>query len=660
MSKSLLFSAISILGIFVPFLGAAPGDLDTDFGTDGVVELSEYSRAVLIQSDGNFVTLIDKGSIERRLTDGQLDVSFGGDGSMSLSSGPLYDLSGVANMAIQPDGKILVAGLGREDQGSPYERFVVARITPTGEMDTSFSGDGLAITAPPSGVGQFVLEVFSVEDGKILVAGFLQPSPWSPYDFVFIRYLPNGAIDSSFGTDGFQIHGDISRLGNVILQPDGKIIACGGGYNEFRVYRFLPDGSKDLSFSGDGQAVVNFVGSVPEGSLGGTAFAMALQSDGKIVAVGTYNSPSPGVGVGYMDVAIARLTPNGGIDSSFSADGKQVFLTESVSGSRASGAGRPSVVIRPDGKILVAAGFPGSPGVAGYWSMARLTTSGTFDSSFSDDGQLFAPADSPYDTRITELIPQSNGKIITRGSARTNRYLARFLIDPDTDDDGLDDPTEISLGTSITDTDSDDDNLSDGDELMLYSTDPSNDDSDNDGLADGAEILTHGSDPNLTDTDGDGLDDQVEVVTHGTNPSLADTDADGLSDFGEVNVHLTNPLVSDMDGDGLLDGFELLTTLSDPTKKDTDEDGYTDRYEHETGFSPTDATSKPIALLLVHRAIELEVVTQIGKTYRVQGSDDLDTWTDTDIVVQGTGESVRDVFRRTTDFTARYWRVREE
>ena len=150
-------------------------------------------------------------------------------------------------------------------------------------------------------------------DGKIVAVG------GAGGDFALARYNPNGSLDTSFSGDGKQrtdFGGGFDVATGVALQADGKIVAVGGAGggatgNDFALARYNPNGSLDTSFSGDGKRRTDFGGS-------DVATAVALQGDGKIVAVGELaaappptTSPSP------------ATTPNGSLDTSFSGDGKQ-------------------------------------------------------------------------------------------------------------------------------------------------------------------------------------------------------------------------------------------------------------------------------------------------------------------------------------------------
>ena len=113
------------------------------------------------------------------------------------------------------------------------------------------------------------------------------------------------ALDPSFGTGG-KLNAPGSPFTGVALQPDGKIVVAGTSNNDFLVARFNPDGSLDTSFDGDGIKTIE---------VGGTehASAVAIQSDGKIVVVGSTSVNT--------SVAVVRLTTTGALDTSFDTDG---------------------------------------------------------------------------------------------------------------------------------------------------------------------------------------------------------------------------------------------------------------------------------------------------------------------------------------------------
>jgi uncharacterized delta-60 repeat protein len=652
-ARTLIITFGIALAAFVGNAAATPGELDQNFGADGITESDDNFAFIELarQADGKIVGVGSSGNpsawaIARFTIDGNLDPTFSSDGWTSLDFGIGNDRA--TAIAIQPDGKILVGGTA---MNPTWSDFAVVRFNPDGTLDTTFSGDGKVVT-PLNADSQENDDLSSLliqPDGLIVATGRTD----SGGRMAAVRYTSTGNLDTAFGNSGVTRVGwessgfSINSCNASALQSDGKILLTGSvsGLSKFGVCRLRSNGTLDTSFSQDGWVIWDVSNGREE------PYSIALEQGNKIVVSGRAISID-----NKDDYAIMRLTNTGDFDPTFSSDGKIVIPIGSAVGIAGSHPPGPRCLIRPDGKILLAGMYPRpAPNGPYSWCLLRLDSIGSLDTTFSGDGLSVPPPDSPV-SGIVAIAPQPDGKLL----AVLNGRIARFVADEDSDSDGVDDPTEAFLGTAILDPDSDDDGLSDGREVTEYQCNPLDLDSDDDGLLDGAEVNTHHSNPTMTDTDSDGLTDYEEVVTHGTNPTRSDTDGDGLADLAEIQMHHTDPHDADMDDDGLSDGFEINTTGSSPIKKDTDDDGYLDKFEHESGFSPTNANSHPIAQMLAHPAIELEVVTQIGKTYRLQVSDDMTTWTDTDTLIAGTGGSIRDLFERTTTGPKKFWRVREE
>ncbi|GEM_PF-619665 len=183
---------------------------------------------------------------------------------------------------------------------------------------------------------------------------------------------------------------------------------------------------------------------------------------------------------------------------------------------------------------------------------------------------------------------------------------------PDTDDDGLTDGAEHDLRNSLypcldpKEADSDGDGISDYEEVELHGSDPCSPDTDFDGVLDPSELHDGTSLVDAmsvaVDTDGDGLSDDFEAVVSGSDPTMRDTDADGLDDAEEwlplTDRFITDPVDADTDDDGVLDGNEggmviggALTGGTSPISADTDGDGLGDGLEKgltEPQVSPLD------------------------------------------------------------------------
>jgi uncharacterized delta-60 repeat protein len=305
-------------------------------------------------------------ALARYTTAGALDSTFDGDGLLTLASIPV----GASDIALQPDGKILVAG----------SVFDVARLNPNGSPDMSFNGSGKATVNIANG---YSTAMALQADGKIVLAGSTSSATSST--FVLARFTAAGLPDTSFGLDGIQRigFGAASAATDVAIQPDGKIIAAGlttgGGANlDFALMRLNPaDGSLDMSFDGDGKQTAEF-------DSADAATAVAIQPDGKIVAAGV--SLNNGA-------AFARYLTDGTPDKSFDEDGKLVLPVS----------GNDSVRALDVSAGGITAAICDGNDTAGL--VVRLKQDGKPDSSINGNGRLpfrFGGTDCPYGLASTE------------------------------------------------------------------------------------------------------------------------------------------------------------------------------------------------------------------------------------------------------------------
>jgi uncharacterized delta-60 repeat protein len=230
--------------------------------------------------------------LERHLADGSLDTTFGGGGLVSTPVGTGYPTEARAVVA-HPDGKLTVGGYALiQNEGFV---FALVQYNPDGSLDPGFGVAGIALTKirSPAEVHALVRQ----PDGKLVAAGGA-PGDTGHHRFTLARYRPDGSLDPTFGPGGIVQARFGTGLGaearDLILQPDGKLIAAGYEYgvedspvhfgytSHFAVVRYLPDGSLDPSF-GSGGLVVTRIGA----SNASSASSLALQPDGKIIAVGS-------------------------------------------------------------------------------------------------------------------------------------------------------------------------------------------------------------------------------------------------------------------------------------------------------------------------------------------------------------------------------------
>jgi uncharacterized delta-60 repeat protein len=416
------------------------GTQATDFGSSDASGNGDAAAGVALQSDGKIVVVgtayatseSSDFAIVRYNADGSLDESFSGDGKQTTDIADSYDSA--AGLAIQPDGKIVVAGTAYWPDENDSD-IAVVRYTADGTPDSTFSGDGRQTTDvfdeedPDFWDNDWASGVALQSDGKIVVVG----SGGRPVDefesepeLAVVRYDTDGTPDDGFSGDGIQttdLGGD-SYGYDVAVQSDGAVVALGETYTgdggfDLALVRYTGAGALDSTFSGDGKLVVNLGGEVD--SVGG----LALQSDGKIVVGGGAYDEEAG-----SWLAVARFNSNGTPDSGFSGDGVQT--TDVGAG------GAAAVALQADGKIVAA-------GSGNGWldfAVVRYTTGGELDAGFSGDGRQ--SADFRGDERASDVAVQPDDKIVVVGGqggfwANDRFAVARYTADGDLDEDFSDD-----------------------------------------------------------------------------------------------------------------------------------------------------------------------------------------------------------------------------
>jgi uncharacterized delta-60 repeat protein len=195
---------------------------------------------------------------------GSLDTSFNGTGKVTTDFGGDGNAEG-RSVAVQTDGKIVVVGYAT---AGSTEKFALARYNADGTLDTSFGGTGRVLTAVGIS-GSNATGVALQKDGKIVVAGYAVNNSGTGYDFACVRYNTDGKVDQSFG-DGGKIMTSVGKgdgkANSVAVQSDGKIIVAGSAYagddSQFAVVRYNASGKLDTSFNAAG-SVLTAVGSEP-------------------------------------------------------------------------------------------------------------------------------------------------------------------------------------------------------------------------------------------------------------------------------------------------------------------------------------------------------------------------------------------------------------
>jgi uncharacterized delta-60 repeat protein len=372
---------ILIGGWFTAFNGTANRivRLNSDGTKDTLTIGSGFNneiRSIAIQSDGkiiiggNFSAFNGTSAnfILRLNSDGTRDTSF------STATGVN---STVFSVAIQSDGKVICGGAFTSLQNAIVNR--IGRLNSNGTRDTS-----MVIS---SGFDNSVLSIAIQPDSKIICGGSFTIFNVTTVNRI-VRLNSDGTRDTTFTTNTGTAFD--STIQSIAIQPDGKIIVV-GQFLSFnfasanRIARLNPNGTLDTTF-------VTNTGT----GFNGTTRTIAVQSDGKIIIGGDFNSFN-----GAPVNRIVRLNSDGTRDTTFSVNAGAAF-NSSVN----------SIVIQSDGKIICGGGFTTFNGTA-VSCIVRLNSDATLDTTFTTN------TGTAFDNSVFWIAIQSDGKIVIGGNFTT-------------------------------------------------------------------------------------------------------------------------------------------------------------------------------------------------------------------------------------------------
>ena len=412
---------------------AADGDLDVTFGNGGKVLVdfsatSEYGRSVVVQPDGKIIVAGQSGTyplfhsaLVRFNANGTLDESFGVGGKALLPLDPNGD--GLSSVALQPDGRIVVAGSQIHDNFTVG--LLVARCNSNGSLDQTF-GNGGSVLFSFGDSGSQGNAVVVQADGKIIVVGQTGASYGELVDIAIARFNSDGAFDNTYGANGktrTHFPGQFntgSRATSAALQTDGKLVVAGGYKNEgtpgeFALARYETSGKLDPTFGAGGIVHTSL------GSAESTAMSVGVQTDGRIVAAGYFYTAHRN-----KDFALARYNANGTLDVSFGKGGIIISDLFGTSDDIAYG-----LCIQRDNKLVVIGRSGMYPNFRA--AVVRYNRSGSFDSGFGMAGKVMTDFGS-LSSQFYGAALQPDGKIVVAGysSASTSdiavaRYIARTI-----------------------------------------------------------------------------------------------------------------------------------------------------------------------------------------------------------------------------------------
>ncbi|MGB2736971.1 MAG: hypothetical protein WBB77_10345 [Candidatus Nanopelagicales bacterium] len=381
--------AVGVTGLVAtgvsPASASPGGTLDTAFTTNLGTGTNNVAADVAVQSDHKIVVVGDFSNVGGTLS--YRVGRFGPDGSpdTTFNTNVHYGLNGYAgSVAVAPDGKIVVGGTFTGQSQGSVAYQTAGHIA---RFNAAGTPDTSFRLATGTGLNNAVFAVAVQPDGKVLVGGIFTTQNGVACNGL-ARFNANGTPDTTFRTN-INTGGGLGGVTDVVLQSDGKILV-GGNFNTAsgvaskHIARYNSNGTLDTAFST--QIGTGFNNNVR---------AVAVQPDGKILVTGVFTSVN-GVGAGYL----ARLNSQGTVDTGFTTNAN-------AAANRLNDYGE-SLARQPDGKVVVGGNFTTVGGTASA-RIARFNSNGTVDTDFrSQVGTGFAPA---FAARVA-LQPIGEGKII--------------------------------------------------------------------------------------------------------------------------------------------------------------------------------------------------------------------------------------------------------
>ena len=394
---------------------AAAGSLDPTFGRGGVTATNFASQnsvipySIKLQTDGKILVLVVAGGeaaeVLRYTSAGALDPSFGSNGIATLPT----PASTFGSMALQSNGQIVVVG-DITDPSSGAAAFGVQRLNTNGTVDTNFGRGGLGVASIGFPGTQAVLLI--QPNGDILLGAQLEPTGrGQPFHTALARFGPSGALDPAFGSNGTVSVPAVGGCTALALLSDGQILVV----NANEIAQFTSNGGLEPTVTGG--TIVASAGSenpsIPSIFQPNGDYLLATE-----VAIGAARNHN-------FAAQVLRFTPTGGADPTFA---NPTF--------RFTGNGGTSVedvingiAVQANGNLVVA-GLHSTPSST-VNALARLTPSGTFDSTFGTHGIVINSVPAGTGGLQGVVIQPADNKIVVVGTANNltqlsvSRYLAQ-------------------------------------------------------------------------------------------------------------------------------------------------------------------------------------------------------------------------------------------
>jgi uncharacterized delta-60 repeat protein len=367
------------------------------------------------------------------LNAGGLDLTFGNGAGYVTTS-----LSGNSDYGyyplVQPDGKIIAAGVANAPSGSATAQAALVRYNADGSLDTTFGTGGEALGPPTMPFDYWDMAALypttgTANDGKIVLSSVSDA-------FSVARYNANGTLDTTFGTNGiatanFGVPLGANTTGTswVVIQPDGKIDEVGIiNLQTLELARFNPDGSLDPTFGQGGMVTTPLLSGESNTSAGMIGEqTLLLQPNGGLIV----STAATGGGMNGHWLLIG-YNADGSINTSFGTGG--FVRPQPVNAQQGDSSwGFESAALYPaagtgnDGKIVMA-GWGATPGGVSELLVRRYNPNGMLDSTFGNGG-IAAVANLNNPTRVVCVAIQPDGKILVSGQGNMVRLNTDGSLD---------------------------------------------------------------------------------------------------------------------------------------------------------------------------------------------------------------------------------------
>lgn len=320
---------------------------------------------------------------------GDLDASFGTNG---FARPTLPGTTTIHDAALQRDGKIVIVGdVAPPVPGTGNRNVVVIRLNPNGSLDTTFTGDGIAIV--DYGGNDYAHAVLITADDKILLAGNRYDIFTAALDPALARFNSDGSLDATFGQGGIASFSAFDpNLNSLVELSGGRFVAGGLSYNgtnyDFAMFAVGSNGALDTTFGTNGRQIVDFAGAYD------SIVDMRRLPGDRVIAVGETNAG------GTQSIGLMLVNSAGQLDTSFGPASGLLSIGgwNSVQ----------DIELQADGKLLIAGGRLGR-GFPVMGMVVRLNPDGTIDRSFGSEGRILRSDE------MKQVVADASGRIYFAG-----------------------------------------------------------------------------------------------------------------------------------------------------------------------------------------------------------------------------------------------------